>query len=168
MTLPDLRDRRFPLSELAALTGRLLDEADVRAEDGRLGALDERTLRYWQTLGLLDRPLTYEGRQAVYGYRHLLQALSVRLLQSRGHSLAQAQAALAGVDSAALELAVLSALPGAEAPVQTPPREPAAPRPVLAAEVAPGVTVLLDARHAAEASSIFSRIAALFPAGGHP
>lgn len=169
MTLTDHRDARFPLAELASLAERALRDADVRAEDGRVGgAVDERTLRYWQTLGLLDRPQGYEGRQAQYGWRHLLQALSVRLLQARGYSLAQIQAALAGVDTPALEAALMSALPLAPAsPVQAP-QPPAAPaaRPLLAAEVAPGVTVILDPRHAADAEAIFARVAALFPLGG--
>lgn len=168
MTLTDHRDRRFPLAELAHLTERALQDADLRVEDGRVGqAIDERTLRYYQTLGLLDRPLAYEGRTAQYGYRHLLQALSVRLLQTRGHSLAQAQEALAGVDTPSLETALLSALHPHSEPVSQRPPAPA-PRPLLAAEVAPGVTVLLDSRHAADADSIFARIAALFPLGGSP
>ncbi len=172
MTLTDHRDRALTLAELAHLAGEALQEAGIHAEDGRVGSgVDERTLRYWQTLGLLDRPLRYEGRQALYGWRHLLQALSVRLLQSRGHSLAQIQAALQGVDTPALEAALLSALPlRVEAPTQAPATPPAppspAPRPLLAAEVAPGVTVLLDPRHAAEAEAIFARISALFPSGG--
>ena len=168
MSLSDHRDSSFPLAGLAGLASGLLEQAGVHAEDGRVGAtLDERTLRYYQTLGLLDRPLRYEGRQAVYGFRHLLQAVSVRLLQARGHSLAQIQSALAGVDTPALEEALRSALPEAGSSAQLPPAPPA-PRPLLAAEVAPGVTVLLDPRHAARAEAIFARIAALFPLGGLP
>lgn len=166
MTLADHRDRSFTLAGLAGTASDLLERAGVRAEDGRVGAtLDERTLRYYQTLGLLDRPGRYEGRQAIYGYRQLLQALSVRLLQAQGHSLAQIQGALAGVGTSALEEALTTTLPGAETPMQRPPSAPA-PRPLLAAEVAPGVTVLLDPRHAERAEAIFAAISALFPLGG--
>lgn len=169
MDLSAHRHRTLQLSELAALAGELLDAAGLRPEDGRVSAApDERTLRYYQTLGLLDRPLGYEGRAANYGYRHLLQAVSVKLLQTRGYSLAQVQAALAGQATDALEAALAALLPSTapQAPVQLP-VTPAA-RPLLAAEVAPGVTVVLDPRHAADADRLFSRIAALFTSGGLP
>lgn len=38
-----------------------------------------RTLRYYQTLGCLDTP-DKDGRHAIYGYRHYLQALIIRKL----------------------------------------------------------------------------------------
>ena len=34
---------------------------------------DLRTIRYYTTLGLLDRPAAMRGRTALYGSRHLLQ-----------------------------------------------------------------------------------------------
>jgi len=43
--------------------------------------LNERTLRYYITEGLVDRPLGKEGAAALYGYRHLLQVLAVKRLQ---------------------------------------------------------------------------------------
>ena len=69
----------------------MLDELSNRvagelAERGLLGAAtdarvsaapDARTVRYYATLGLLDRP-RIEGRQARYGERHLLQLLAIR------------------------------------------------------------------------------------------
>jgi DNA-binding transcriptional MerR regulator len=38
-----------------------------------------RTLRYYQTLGCLDAP-DKDGRRAIYGFRHYLQALLIRKL----------------------------------------------------------------------------------------
>ena len=38
-----------------------------------------RTLRYYQTLGCLDKP-DKDGRRAIYGFRHYLQALVIRKL----------------------------------------------------------------------------------------
>lgn len=166
MDLIDHRDRALSLTELAELAGALFEAAGLSVGDGRVGAtLDERTLRYHQTLGLLDRPLRYEGRQAIYGYRHLLQALSVRVLQARGHSLAQIQAALAGVGTEALESALVRDLgqPSAETSAQLPVSAP--PARGIAAEVAPGVTVVLDPRHAADAERIFAAVSALFSSG---
>ncbi len=166
MTLTEHRARTLTLAELAERAGALVSRAGLLIEDGRVGALDERTLRYHQTLGLLDRPLRYEGRQALYGYRHLLQAVSVRLLQARGHSLAQIQSALTGVSTEALEAALLRDLPdlpeARDAIVQAP-QPPPAPVHLIAAELAPGVTVLLDPRHAARADRIFAALSAALP-----
>ena len=39
---------------------------------------DRRTVRYYATLGLLDRP-TIQGRTAFYGRRHLLQLATARV-----------------------------------------------------------------------------------------
>ena len=43
----------------------------------------ERMIRYYAASGLIDRPLRRSGTRAYYGYRHLLQVLVVKALQSR-------------------------------------------------------------------------------------
>ncbi len=64
------------------------------APDARVSAApDARTVRYYTTLGLLDRP-RIENRQARYGERHLLQLLAIKALQSLELPLAQIQQAL--------------------------------------------------------------------------
>src|SRR5947207_15060720 len=61
------------------------------AADGRVSAVpDARTVRYYTTLGLLDRP-TIEARQARYGERHLLQLLAIKALQAIELPLAEIQ-----------------------------------------------------------------------------
>ncbi len=104
------RDTEFSLAELATTLAAFLARDHGAIEppaDGRVRAApDARTIRYYQSLGLVDRPLRYDGRQAVYGYRHLLQAAAVKLLQAQGLSLAQVQSALQGVSTAQLEDAV--------------------------------------------------------------
>ncbi len=57
---------------------------------------NERSIRYYTTLGLLDRPVEIRGRTALYGPRHLMQIVAIKRLQARGHSLAEVQAMLAG------------------------------------------------------------------------
>ena len=52
---------------------------------------DERTVRYYGTIGLLDRPLAMRGRTALYGPRHLAQVVAIKRLQSAGRSLAEIQ-----------------------------------------------------------------------------
>ncbi|MBL0217901.1 MAG: MerR family transcriptional regulator [Myxococcales bacterium] len=52
---------------------------------------DDRTVRYYGTIGLLDRPLAMRGRTALYGPRHLAQVVAIKRLQSAGRSLAEIQ-----------------------------------------------------------------------------
>ena len=139
---------------LCEAAGALLDAASPESPDARVSARpDVRTLRYYQTLGVLDRPLRYDGRQAIYGFRHLLQAVAVKLLQARGFTLSQAQQALAGATDAALEQAVQDAL-GQGVPVPMAAAPPPAPVSLIAAEIAPGVTILVDPRKIADPDSL--------------
>src|SRR6266542_6508786 len=64
---------------------------------------DRRTIRYYTTLGLIDRPLEMRGRTALYGRRHLLQLVAIKRLQARGLSLAELQQRLLGLSDAALQ-----------------------------------------------------------------
>jgi DNA-binding transcriptional MerR regulator len=63
---------------------------------------DRRTIRYYTTLGLIDRPAAMRGRTALYGRRHLLQLVAIKRLQARGQSLAEIQQQLVGLPPAAL------------------------------------------------------------------
>lgn len=73
---------------------------------------DRRTIRYYTTLGLLDRPATMRGRTALYGRKHLLQLVAIKRLQSHGLSLAEIQTRLLGLTPSAL--ARIAKLPGVE------------------------------------------------------
>ena len=108
-------------------------------ESGRVRAIpDERGVRYYTTLGLLDRP-TLRGRTALYGPRHLAQLVAIKREQARGATLAEIQRTLPTLDDAAL-----ATLAGVEV---APPPRPAAraefwrARPVAPAAVAPAPTV---------------------------
>jgi DNA-binding transcriptional MerR regulator len=63
---------------------------------------DLRTIRYYTTLGLLDRPAEMRGRTALYGPRHLLQLVAIKRLQARGLSLAAVQERVIGLSDASL------------------------------------------------------------------
>lgn len=63
---------------------------------------DKRTIRYYTTLGIVDRPVEFRARTAYYGPRHLLQLVAIKRLQAEGWSLLQVQKALAGADEARL------------------------------------------------------------------
>jgi DNA-binding transcriptional MerR regulator len=75
----------------------------VPAASGRVRAVpDGRTIRYYTTLGLVDRPCELRGRTAYYGQRHLLQLVAIKRLQAGGLSLRRVQERLGGLDDAAL------------------------------------------------------------------
>ncbi|MBI2263839.1 MAG: MerR family transcriptional regulator [Armatimonadetes bacterium] len=86
------------------VTHRLQEFGLVGAQtDHRVSsAPDARTIRYYTTLGLLDRPLI-QGRQAHYGKRPALQLLAIKALQARALPLAQIQERLYGRSDAELE-----------------------------------------------------------------
>src|SRR5436309_11361819 len=64
---------------------------------------DRRTIRYYTTLGLIDRPAEMRGRTALYNRRHLLQLVAIKRLQTQGLTLAELQQQLLGRTNAALE-----------------------------------------------------------------
>jgi DNA-binding transcriptional MerR regulator len=63
---------------------------------------NERLIRWYVTVGLVDPPLSRRGRVARYGRRHLLQLVAVKRRQAEGRSLAEIQAELAGATDEAL------------------------------------------------------------------
>src|SRR4051812_8671939 len=77
---------------------------------------DRRTIRYYATLGLIDRPAAMRGRTALYGRRHLLQLVAIKRLQARGLALAEVQSRLLGRTDSALEALARLPAPGEAAP----------------------------------------------------
>jgi hypothetical protein len=155
----------WTLDELVRRAGDALAAQQVRVPNGRVTPLpDRRVVRWYSTIGLVDRPLSYRGRTALYGPRHLLQVVAVKRRQAEGRSLAEIQAELTGAtDHTLREIAQLPdiahATDGAEAPASRPrfwmappAAAPAADRPAAAAsgpavryavELRPGVTLTL-------------------------
>jgi len=66
------------LDQLADVVARALETAAYDGQaSGRVREVpDKRTIRYYTTLGLLDRPAEYRGRVAYYGRRHVLQLVA--------------------------------------------------------------------------------------------
>jgi DNA-binding transcriptional MerR regulator len=88
---------------------------------------DRRTIRYYTTLGLIDRPAEMRGRTALYGMRHLLQLVAIKRLQTRGLALAEIQTRVIGRTDAALRQ--LAQLPADFEPAgHTKPQTPESPR----------------------------------------
>lgn len=92
------------LEELSLEVQRLLEVHSLLGAqvDHRVSAApDMRTIRYYTTLGLLDRPVI-QGRQARYGKRHVLQLLAIKMLQGTSLPLAEVQSRLYGLSNAEL------------------------------------------------------------------
>ena len=84
---------------LAGLVGvaRARRRGPARGTNGRVRDVpNERLIRWYVTVGLVDPPLSRRGRVARYGQRHLLQLVAVKRRQAEGRSLAEIQAELAG------------------------------------------------------------------------
>lgn len=155
---PDSLD--VDLAGLSAAAEPWVAQLDV--QDLRVQPLpDARTIRFYQTAGLLDRPVRYDGRVARYGVRHLLQLVAIRALQAQGLSLSQVQSAFAGITDGELQQIVANAI-GAKRFARARSIAPATPSrgvagstvgrstSLVAVELAPGVTVTVDARLCAD------------------
>jgi DNA-binding transcriptional MerR regulator len=88
---------KWTIDELCAQAEAALADGAARQPSGRVREIpDRRTIRWYSTIGLLDRPAAMHGRTALYNQRHLLQLLAVKRLQARGVPLAEVQTRLAG------------------------------------------------------------------------
>jgi DNA-binding transcriptional MerR regulator len=63
-----------------------LANAEIRKSSGVDPELNERLVRYYVSMGAIDRPLRV-GREARFGFRHFAQLMVARSLLSRGLSL---------------------------------------------------------------------------------
>lgn len=90
---------QFRIQQLSQLAGRAFEVLAIGQHSARVRQVpDVRTIRYYTTLGLLDRPAAMEGRTAWYGPRHLTQLIAIKRLQSTGLPLVRIQEQLAGAD----------------------------------------------------------------------
>src|SRR5262245_16523544 len=91
----------WTLSELTRRVADALARDDAPANGQVRAVPDERSVRYYTTLGLLDRP-QLKGRTAIYGPRHLAQLVAIKRLQTEGRTLADIQQLLPTLDDPAL------------------------------------------------------------------
>jgi DNA-binding transcriptional MerR regulator len=107
---------RWTIAELSErVSAALAEVAYEPPANGQVRAVpDLRTIRYYTSIGLLDRASAMKGRTALYGRRHLLQLVAVKRLQAEGRSLNEVQAALTGLDDA--RLAAIARVPPSTEP----------------------------------------------------
>lgn len=156
------REPCWTLAELTAQVALALGLDGPRQASGRVRDVpDQRAVRYYGTLGLVDPPAAFRGRTALYGARHLWQLVAIKRLQARGLTLAEVQQRLLGLTDARLRQ--MADIP--ETPDDAPAKEQAAPveedafwkaepatpvaqkettRTLTSVPLAPGVTLLVE------------------------
>jgi DNA-binding transcriptional MerR regulator len=98
-----MSDELYTLEQLSERVADLLAEDYNGQQSGRVRELPNgRTIRWYTTIGLVDRPLATRGRVALYGERHALQLAAIKKLQAQGLTLAEVQEQLLGVTDAKL------------------------------------------------------------------
>lgn len=97
----------WTIEQLPDRVAELLAEDYNGQSNGRVRELpDRRTIRWYTTIGLVDRPAATRGRTVLYGRRQLLQIVAVKKLQATGNTLAKIQELLLGAtDERLAELA---------------------------------------------------------------
>jgi DNA-binding transcriptional MerR regulator len=102
-----MNDELWNLEQLSDRVAGLLADGYEGQTNGRVRELPNgRTIRWYTTIGLVDRPLATRGRTALYGPRHALQLAAIKQLQARGLTLAEVQQRLLGISDE--DLAVLA------------------------------------------------------------
>src|ERR1700754_1316727 len=92
----------WTITELAAAAAAVLGGEPVQV-NGRVRDMpNERLIRWYTTIGLVDPPAR-RGRVALYGRRHLLQLVAVKRRQAAGRTIAQIQVELTGATDHTLE-----------------------------------------------------------------
>ncbi len=95
-------DVSWTLTDLVAEAAAAIASLPAPA-NGQIRAVpDERTIRYYGTIGLLDRPSAMRGRTALYDRKHLAQVVAIKRLQAAGRSLAEIQALWPTLDDQSL------------------------------------------------------------------
>jgi DNA-binding transcriptional MerR regulator len=102
---------RFPIDDLRTLVARALHDGGYSpAESKRIRAVpDTRTIRYYTTLGLIDRPAEMRGRTALYEPHHVMQLVAIKRLQAANQTLSDVQTRLVGITTK--QLSKLADLP---------------------------------------------------------
>jgi DNA-binding transcriptional MerR regulator len=134
----------WSLEELSQHSQRELEDRKIPNPGGRVSqTLSARTIRYYTSLGLVDRPLAYDGGVAKYGPRHLLQLLAIKILQSEYLPLPEIQKQLFGRSEQELREIVESASRADD----TPEVKPAARNETwLTRRVLPGLRLVVEER----------------------
>lgn len=181
-------DTEWTIAELSREVEAALAVGYEPPSNGQVRAVpDKRAIRYYTSLGLLDKPAAMKGRTALYNRRHLQQLVAIKRLQAKGLSLSEIQTELTGVaDGRLAELAQLPRVPATRsrkarkaardgfwrampadeaAPAPAPAAQPPAAtvRRLIQLEIAPGVNVSIDTNRNVDAEDAAALAAAAAP-----
>jgi hypothetical protein len=94
----------WTIDRLARLAAAALADASPAQPNGRIREVpDVRTIRWYTSIGLLDRPAAMRGRTALYGRSHQAQLVAINPLHADGLTVAAVQERLLGADRSAVE-----------------------------------------------------------------
>jgi DNA-binding transcriptional MerR regulator len=110
------------LEELAHWGQQIMDKLGWQEGDSKRvnWAPNPRLIRYYTTLGLLDRATRFQGRVALYSSKHLLQILAIKYLQLGGKKLEEIQQVLLGLNEESLAKMLGLELPLPEPQLEVP------------------------------------------------
>ncbi|HVR74159.1 MAG TPA: MerR family transcriptional regulator [Planctomycetota bacterium] len=146
------------LQRLAELAERALAEDYEGSPDGRIREVpDPRTIRYYTTIGLIDRPAELRGRTAYYGRRHLLQLVAIKRLQAQGLPIVRVQEELAGLPTAALAR-IARVPPKVIEAAADEPAPPSPPRPVAFWKAEPAPVAVLQGIPLGEGATLLAAL----------
>ncbi|MBS2534971.1 MerR family transcriptional regulator [Catenulispora sp. NF23] len=94
----------WTIDRLARLAAAALAAGAPTQPNGRIREVpDVRTIRWYTSIGLLDRPAAMRGRTALYGRSHLAQLVAIKRLQASGLTVAAVQERLLGAEASVVE-----------------------------------------------------------------
>jgi DNA-binding transcriptional MerR regulator len=109
--LPEIyRGEKFiGTSELAKAVETLLRALGAKQERGTVSEIpDERTIRFYQSEGLIDPPISKAGSASVFTFKHLLQLVAIKLLQAQDVPIKKLRFVIAGKSEPELEYLIES------------------------------------------------------------
>ena len=97
----------FTMSQFIAILREQLPQVAPSQTKYRVTEIpSERTIRFYTANNLVDKPVAREGSHARYGYRHLLQVLSIKYLQSQYLPLVKIRSLVENVSNRDLEILI--------------------------------------------------------------
>lgn len=97
----------FSLSQLVAILSEQLPQVAPSQTKYRVTEIpSERTIRFYTANRLVDKPVAHEGTSARYGYRHLLQIMAIKYLQSQYLPLVKIRSLVENISNRDLELLI--------------------------------------------------------------
>lgn len=97
----------FTMSQFLAIIREQLPQVAPSQTKYRVTEIpSERTIRFYTANKLVDKPMAREGVHVRYGYRHLLQVLAIKYLQSQYLPLVKVRSLVENISNRDLELLI--------------------------------------------------------------